>query len=560
MIAVDIETTIEARPKLAVVAVGTPDGQLHVEHTRGQRPSERMKALLESDDWITHNGTNFDIKVLRDHGIQPPAAHYDTLVGEGVLLTTGRTNIRKNLAATQKRRLGRTTKGSVDHGLWMRDSLTATQMDYIREDVLPLFEIQSSQQAEADKRGLRLALDNEQRLTPIMAKMCYHGMPIRLDYLEAALAEMYENYKEAEWRLQKKYGGSFNARSHVQVKAALRRFDLPNTGADTLALYAWDQDVADILLVRKNKKNVTMYDADWVHQFVYDNAVRSSYWQTGTDTIRFSSSQPNVQQIPKIMRKVFAGPDGTYFIKADYSQLELRTLAAITQDPQLIQDLLEDADVPSWISEQVFDLSWRDPRIDEGTEPIFEEHPIYSYLHSSGVPRLLRDRSKGWMYGWGYGGGARAEESVFMQINADGYRYPRRQSAYAALRQRYPKVQTYRQVCTEKLKSRQSFELPWGHRRRLPGGASPAAAIATEPQGSAAVGMKESLFEIDAAGLSDDLCAIVHDEMVLGPFEYEQAQELAPVVVGCMERGMQKIVGDAIKILVVAEVEHRWSH
>ena len=535
MIAVDIETTIEPRPRLAVLTIGYEDGRWDYEQCFGRTPSAKMLVALASAPWLTHNGTNFDIKVLMDHGVPPPVAHYDTLIGEAVLLTSGRQQIRKNLAAVQKRRLGVVTKGSVSHGSWMDKVLSIDQIAYLREDVLPLFAIMKEQQSEATRRGLRVALDNEQRLSVTMAKMAYHGLPIRLEALAEARQQGLDECAEADARLKATHGDKFNARSPKQVLKALERYHLDSTAKDILLPLADDQEVADILLVREKARLAGMYDDDWVKEYVYDGAIHPSYWQMGTDTTRFSASDPCVHQIPKSARHVFGGPDGTVFVKSDWSQLELRTFAAVTKDRQLIEDLENDVDAMRSMASFCYGMPQEDVSPD------------------------LRQDIKAMLYSWCYGGGRLAEQAVYTKIYAK-HRLRASGSGYQFLRDRYPKAQVYRQLAVERMTLRQPIELPWGHIRTMTTGATPGAAIATEPQSWGAIALKEALLMLAETEWVDHLATIVHDEVVLGPMSPEEAQRAAPVLTSCMERAMDKVLGGAIKVATVTEIQERWRH
>ena len=539
MIAVDIETTIEARPKLAVVAVGTADGELHIEHTRGSRPSVQMTELLASDDWITQNGTNFDLRVLHDHGVPFPVNHYDTLIGESVLLTNGRSDLRKDLASIQKRRLGKVTKGTADHGSWMQEALSEVQLSYIREDVLPLFAIKAKQEAEAARRGLDRALYNEQRVSRIVAEMVYNGMPIQLDRLEEHKQQCYDAYIVAEERLRSKYGPKFNARSHVQIKNALPDLQLKDTKADTLNQYIWHPDVADILTVKVNKRTYTMYNNAWVADYVYDGAVHASFWPTGTDTVRFSSSSPNVQQIPRNLRPVFGGPPGTVMIKIDANQLEARIMAGVSGDQRMLQDALERVDVPHWLAEQCFDIA--------------------------PVPRDLRDLCKKALHAWNYSGGANAEGGVYNLIHAQFPDIVQKDTTlFAALNRRYRGVSAYRAKVKGRFRNRTPIHLPWGHIRTLSPSATLPAAVASEPQSAGSIGLKEGLLLLHAEGLTRFLAAVIHDEVVLGPMSPEDAEWVAPIFKRCIVDGMQTMIAEVadfpVPIDVTVDIDERWTH
>ena len=536
MIAVDIETTIETRPRLAVVTVGFPDGTFTYEQTFGRAPSDAMRRLLESDNWITHNGTNFDLRVLKDYGIDFPKKHYDTLIGESVLLTSGRAQVRKTLAATQKRRVGKVTKGHSDHANWMKEVLTDGQLNYIKEDVVPLFAIKAEQEREADRRNLRYALDQEQRLSIPVARMVSHGVPFRVDKLEALRDAAVADMEDAYARLKARFGPKFNVNSHKQIKEALSRYHLASTDKAHLNEIRHDPDVADIILVKPNLKLSSMYDDEWVAAHVYDNALHPSYWPTGTDAVRFSSSDPNVQQTPVRMRPVVAGPDGSYMLMSDWAQMEIRTFASVTQDPQLIQDLKDEVDIMTLIMDTCF-------------------------VYDAPVAKDLRQHCKAFLYGWAYGGGRNAEESNYAKIEASLGSKTKATGARAFefLAARYRKARVYRTLTTEQHRMKKPIDLPWGHIRMMKAGSTPAAAIATKPQGIGAIGMKEAILISEDSELRDHICATVHDELLAGPMDYDEAVRLKPVLHECMLEGLKKTLGDDIEVLTETRIQEYWS-
>lgn len=93
-----------------------------------------------------------------------------------------------------------------------------------------------------------------------------------------------------------------------------------------------------------------------------DNKIHSSFNQTITQTGRISSTEPNLQNIPtrielgKKLRKIFKPEKGNVFIDADYSQIELRVLAHISKDPNMIQSFKNDEDIHKQVASKVFNI------------------------------------------------------------------------------------------------------------------------------------------------------------------------------------------------------------
>ena len=129
---------------------------------------------------ITHNGTVFDGIFLMNRGVVL-RRHYDTLIGEAVLLTSGRASILKNLSATMQRRIGQSFKQTVDHDVWALPEIPQYAIEYAAADVKYLPKIMDIQVQAARDKGMLDALLNEQKLTPIFIEMMFNGLPIDTD-------------------------------------------------------------------------------------------------------------------------------------------------------------------------------------------------------------------------------------------------------------------------------------------------------------------------------------------------------------------------------------------
>ena len=131
-IAIDIETDISNYP--TIYATSTYDEEGNFEWCYGP-PQGEYKRMVESfSTWITHNGTNFDVPVLLRHGLKMPASHYDTLVGEACILTSGRASSSRSLAATLARHR-MPPKLENDHQGWHVRPFTSDQIEYMKHDV-----------------------------------------------------------------------------------------------------------------------------------------------------------------------------------------------------------------------------------------------------------------------------------------------------------------------------------------------------------------------------------------------------------------------------------------
>ena len=184
-IAVDLETT-GLDPKRALVCVlAVSDGieEKVFPCLQGVIPEEAKAILHSANGWITHNGTRYDLQILRREGIVWPRYHYDTLIGELIFATDGsRKDFPADLANTMLRRIGEDNKGKVNHQEWsLRHPPTPEQEAYVKADVASLHRIMRKQQADAITRGFSEALEKEQRLSLVTAQVMWNGLPIDMD-------------------------------------------------------------------------------------------------------------------------------------------------------------------------------------------------------------------------------------------------------------------------------------------------------------------------------------------------------------------------------------------
>ncbi|MBQ8625303.1 MAG: DNA polymerase I, partial [Agathobacter sp.] len=178
---------------------------------------------------------------------------------------------------------------------------------------------------------------------------------------------------ELEERIHEQAGEEFNINSPKQLGVILfEKLGLPNgkktktgysTSADVLEKMAGEYPiVADILEYRQLTKLKSTY-ADGLANFIDENGkIHTNFNQTITATGRLSSTEPNLQNIPirielgRLIRKVFHPMEGNVFVDSDYSQIELRILAHMSEDEKLSEAYNSGQDIHSTTASQVFNV------------------------------------------------------------------------------------------------------------------------------------------------------------------------------------------------------------
>lgn len=557
------------RAPIAVVSLYGAESQVPcVLHVRGWLPDELRRLMASPRLWVGHNTTCFDRLFLEQVGIDtfaPGVEHYDTLVGEGVAKTSGRRDVRVNLAATINRRLGRKITKNADHNSWMNPDLDADQLAYCVDDVMALHRVREEQVAKVAEEGRSGALELEQELCDVTCAMILTGLPLDRDALAAWHAESLARMAEAGEYLRRVVGRpfvedlppgapakvratAFNVGSPPQLKAFIAEtfgVEVPDTQRPTLeGIAEIDNDLGAfakaVLTWRPGKKRTSMYDEAWLAKFVQpDGRLHGRFWQLGTETGRFSSTDPNLEQWPRDGRKVIGGEPGTRIVSADYDAIEVMIAAALARDPQLLADCTRD------------DEHDGDPHL-----------ALAGFMSSTPTDQITRDQrrlAKAANFTLLFGGGLSrfhdqcrlGDRSISRDVTQRYYdEYLRRYEGVARMRYAARRMAN-QQVAV--------LDFPTGLRRVVAGGeCRPTILINNAVQGTAAAGIKWGMLELHRRGLARHyLGSMVHDELVSVVPE-EEADEYAHELEDAMVTGMRKAVPTA-PVRATAKVGTHWS-
>ena len=223
-----------------------------------------------------------------------------------------------------------------------------------------------------EEAGMQKLFDEiEMPVSRVLYEMEKEGVLVRRQELQAYGDALVGRINELETKIHEAAGCEFNINSPKQLgeilfeKMGLKGGKKTKTGYSTAAdilekLAADNPIVADILEYRGLTKLKSTYAdglADYIEE---DGRIHTSFNQTITATGRISSTEPNLQNIPmrtelgRLIRKVFVPKDNYLFTDADYSQIELRVLAHISGDEQLIEAYKSDADIHRITASKVF--------------------------------------------------------------------------------------------------------------------------------------------------------------------------------------------------------------
>ena len=240
-------------------------------------------------------------------------------------------------------------------------------------DIVSLPELCAVLIKEIDSQGMtELMYGIEQPLTEVLASMEYTGVKVDVEGVKRFGETLTDEIEGIESQIYFMCGKEFNIASPKQLGEILHEMGLPlkkktkngfSTNAEVLEELRDKHPVIDLVLrYRQLTKLNSTYVEGLLKTVESDGRIHTVFKQTETRTGRISSTEPNMQNIPvrtelgREMRKFFIVPEGKTLLDADYSQIELRIVAHICNDPVMIKGFSEGADIHTSTAAQVFGL------------------------------------------------------------------------------------------------------------------------------------------------------------------------------------------------------------
>ena len=342
-------------------------------------PSDKVEAQkivdifkpLYEDEHILKIGQNlkYDLEVLRNYGVELRGKMWDTMIAHYLI----QPELHHNMDYMAEVYLHYQTihideligpKGKSQRS--MRDLSPTEVYEYACEDADITLQLKNKLEPELKRLECEdLFYNIEMPLMPVLAEMEMNGVCLDTESLAETSKQFTARMNEIEQRIYELAGEHFNIASPKQVgeilfdklkiveKAKKTKTGQYVTSEEVLQqLKNKHEIVADILEHRGLKKLIGTY-IDALPKLINPRTghIHTSFNQTITATGRLSSSDPNLQNIPirgedgKEIRKAFIPEPGCLFFSADYSQIELRVMAHLSQDPQMIEVFREGKDL-----------------------------------------------------------------------------------------------------------------------------------------------------------------------------------------------------------------------
>ena len=503
----------------------------------------------------------YDLHVMRRHGVELAGYDDDTLL-ESFVLDSG--SARHDMDSLARRHLGYETvkyedvcgKGAKQIPFSQCALDDATR--YAAEDAditLRLHRVLSPRLA-AEPALERVYREIEMPLVPVLERIEANGVKVDMDELRRQSADLSKRMLAAQQKATELAGRAFNLDSPKQLQALL--FDelrlpalvktpkgQPSTNEEALEAIADQHELPRVILEYRGLAKLRSTYTDKLPEMVNPDTgrVHTSYHQAGAATGRLSSSDPNLQNIPirtddgRRIRRAFVAPPGRRLVACDYSQIELRIMAHLSQDPGLVRAFESGADVHRATAAEVFGRKLEDVTGNER--------------------RAAKAINFGLMYGM----------SAFGLARQLGIGRGEAQDYIALYFSRYPGVRDYMERTREQARERGYVETVFGRRLYLEyiragnqaqrAGAE-RAAINAPMQGTAADIIKRAMISVDGwlAAHRDRALMIlqVHDELV-----FEADESFVPTLVEEAGRLMASAAQLSVPLVVDSGTGNNWD-
>lgn len=497
-----------------------------------------------SKTWIGQN-IKYDLLVLKWYGVELKGPVFDTMVAHYVIEPDGRRNM--DLLSAQflgyepihiEEIIGKKGKGQGN----MRDVELEKIKEYAAEDADITLQLKNIFfPMVKNKEVERVFNEVESPLVKVLTDIEFEGVRVDMEFLNEYSKELDREAKRCEESVYSQAGVRFNLSSPRQLgevlfdklkldpKAKTTRNGQYATGEDVLRKLAHQSQIVDDILGYRELTKLKSTYVDALPQIVNRKTgrVHTCYGQTIAVTGRLSSNNPNLQNIPirtergREIRKAFIPRDDDHLlVSADYSQIELRIVAAISADPNMCDAFKQHKDIHTATASKVFNVPENE------------------------VTKVMRYKAKSVNFGIIYGQGAfgLSENLAISRSEAkdiiDNYK------------KQFPNIQKYMDDTINFARERGYVRTLMGRKRWLKDinsgnftvrGYAERNAINSPIQGTAADMIKLAMIKIHnefkSLNLRSKMLLQVHDELVFDAHK-EEIETIKPIIIHCMQTAL----------------------
>jgi len=557
---VGVSFAIEAG-KAAYVPVGH-DYMGAPEQISRDRLLEKLKPLLESEGHKkVGQHLKYDMNVLARYGIELRGIEFDTMLESYVLNSIAG---RHDMDSLADRYLGVKTIKFEDIAGKGKKQLTFNQLEleqagpYAAEDADITLRLHQALYAQLSQETTLAQVFTaiEKPLISVLSRIERNGALVDAAMLGEQSISLAERMVELERQAYDLAGKEFNLASPKQLQQILFEEQqipvikktpkgAPSTAEDVLQELALEYPLPKLILEHRSLSKLKSTYTDKLPLMINPETKRihTSYHQAVTATGRLSSTDPNLQNIPvrtregRRIRHAFIAPEGYKIVAADYSQIELRIMAHLSQDSGLLEAFSKGEDIHRATAAEVFKVELEDVSADQRRSAKAINFGLIYGMSAFGLAKQL--------------GIARKEAGLYIQHYFETY----------------PGVQHYMDDIREKAREQGYVETLFGRRLYLPEikaknamrrQAAERTAINAPMQGTAADIIKRAMIAVDAwlpqSGLDVRMIMQVHDELV-----FEVREEQVELFTEQVQQRMASAADLDVPLLVDAGVGENWE-
>ena len=494
--------------------------------------------------WIGQN-IKYDMLVLKWYGIEIQGEIFDTMLAHYVIDPEGKRSM--DMLSAQylgyepvpiEDLIGKKGKGQGN----MRDVAIEKITEYAAEDADITLQLKNVFQPMLDAKSVRKVFEKvENPLVKVLADMEFEGIRVDMDFLKEYSKELEKEAAQAENKVYQEAGVRFNLSSPKQLgevlfdklkldpKAKKTKTGQYATGEDVLLKLAHQSKIVDDILAYRELTKLKSTYVDALPAIVNQKTgrVHTSYAQAVAVTGRLSSNNPNLQNIPvrtergREIRKAFVPRDENHLlVSADYSQIELRIVAAISGDPNMCLAFKEKKDIHTATAAKVFGVEEKD------------------------VTKEMRYRAKSVNFGIIYGQGA------FGLADNLGISRTEAKEIIDNYKKQFANIQKYMDDTIQFARENGYVETLMGRKRWLRDinssnftvrGFAERNAINSPIQGTAADMIKLAMIKIHETfrkhQFKSKMLLQVHDELVFDAF-HDEVDIIKPIIIDCMQSAL----------------------
>ncbi|MCP9750116.1 DNA polymerase I [Ferruginibacter sp. HRS2-29] len=514
-----------------------------------QRTMEILQlfSLVFSDETKVWTGQNlkYDLLVLKWYGVELEGEIFDTMLAHYVIEPDGK----RSMDLLSAKYLGYEPihieeligkKGKTQGN--MRDVEIEKAKEYAVEDADITLQLKNVFLQELTTKEVeKVFYEVENPLVKVLTNMEFEGIKVDVGFLNGYSKELEADAKKAEESVYEQAGVRFNLASPKQLgevlfdklqldpKAKKTKTGQYATGEDVLLKLAVNNKICDDILTFRELTKLKSTYVDALPQLIHPKTgrVHTSYAQAVAVTGRLSSNNPNLQNIPirtekgKEIRKAFIPRDENHvLVSADYSQIELRIVAAISADENMCDAFRTGKDIHTATAAKVFNVP------------------------EAEVTKEMRYKAKSVNFGIIYGQGA------FGLAENLGISRGEAKEIIDNYKKQFPNIQKYMDDTINFCKENGYVETLMGRKRWLKDinsanftvrGFAERNAINSPIQGSAADMVKLAMIKIDEEfrrhGFKSKMLLQVHDELVFDVLK-EELEKVKPVILNCMQSAL----------------------